>query len=226
MSKRLALLPLSIVLFQAGAATAQTSDARVFVDANGFANTAWLSGAEADTIGGATLSGTVGGGGFSVGTRLAPRFSLRFEFAALADLSDSRTSQYTIDDSGLFPPGVTIYPLVYTTTTTTTVRDRERTAGVLVGYHTMRRSRVELAYLGGVVFVFDRRTQTLLRETTPATGLLPETDTVILRTYGATAEVGLDADIALARHVSVVPQLRMVADGVSVRSGVALRARW
>jgi hypothetical protein len=43
-----------------------------------------------------------------------------------------------------------------------------------------------------------------------------------------TVAVGLDADVSLASHFSVVPQLRVVGfnGGVSVRPGVAVRASW
>jgi hypothetical protein len=106
--------------------------------------------------------------------------------------------------------------------TTTTSALLERAASVLVGYHTVRRGRVELAYLGGVVFVFDKQTQTVVE--TIAIGACAGRAQRDRAHDGATAEVRLDADIALTRRVSIVPQLRMVADGVSVPSGAALRA--
>jgi hypothetical protein len=210
----------------AGAAWAQPRDAAIFVDAAAFSNTGWHTGVEYPGEEGRqipNLNGTVAGGSGTIGTWLTPRFSIRFEFAALGNLESSTTYSTGSVLSGLtpvLPPPLLTVP-VLTESLTSTIG--ERTAAVLAGVHTARRHGVQLGYLGGVVFV----AQTVTNVTTETvTGFPNESNTVRSHSYGATAEVGMDADIALGNHFSVVPEVRLVADGVSVRLGVALRARW
>ena len=193
----------------------------IFVDAAAFSNTGWHTGVDYPGEEGRqipNLNGTVAGGSGTIGTWLTPRFSIRFEFAALGNLESSTMYSPSAVLSGLTP--VLTVP-VLTESLTSTIG--ERTAAVLAGVHTARRHGVQLGYLGGVVFV----AQTVTNVTTESvTGFPSESTTAIAHSYGATAEVGMDADIAIGNHFSVVPEARLVADGVSVRLGVALRGRW
>jgi hypothetical protein len=174
------------------------------------------------------LNGTVAGGGFSVGTWLTPRVTVRVEVALPASVTYSHEASDVIQ----------IRP-VQTLTFTETVEASEqlRTGAALLGYHTERRHGIQLGYLGGAAFVFARQRY---KSTSQYPVFLPadlvtlgltvpirsfETDAT---SYGVTAEAGLDVDVSLGRRFSVVPQVRAVGfdNGLSIRPGVSLRASW
>src|SRR5206468_11793325 len=98
----------------------------------------------------------------------------------------------------------------------------------LVGYHTDRRHGLQLAYLGGVVFVQQRSHSIIDLTATTVPPLIPvrvqhsEANSLV---YGSEVEVGLDADVAIARHLSVVGQVRVMAfgGGMSIRPGAGVR---
>src|SRR4051812_27203929 len=144
MRKRIVAALFCIALGVAGEAAAQPAHASVFVEAGGVSNIAWDAHLSGGGITTPDLNDTGAGGTVSIGTWLAPRFSIRFEFAMPTDISASSTqsAQY-----GTNPLGVTLID-----TRRTTLSDHERTAAVLVGFHTARRHGVQLGYLGGPVF--------------------------------------------------------------------------
>ena len=207
----------SLVLACAAAASAQPANQGVFLDAGAFANAGWHGSSQTSSDGSSPdVNGTAIGGTIAIGTWLTPRFSIRLEAALLGDINDEAIDTDT-ETSGL---GQTIV-----VTNHESASLRERTVSVLVGYATERRHGVQLCYLGGAVFGFTRTQSSSLELLSPAVITLPSRTTTV-RQYGSAAEVGMDADVAIGRHLSVVPQARLVADDVSVRAGIALRARW
>ena len=211
-----ALLP-CLILGAAAAAGAQPANNGVFIDAGAVANTGWHGTTETSSAGNApNVDGTGIGGTIAIGTWLTPRFSIRLEAALLGDINDETTATST-ETSGL---GQTI-----TITNRESASLRERTVSVLLGYATERRHGVQLSYLGGAVFGFTTTQSSSTELFSPAVITVPSR-TITVRSYGSAAEVGMDADVAIGSHLSIVPQARLVADDVSVRAGIALRARW
>lgn len=215
-----------------------TAAQTLFVDGSVFASSHWRTDTAGTGLGGSNdLNGTVAGGGFAVGTWLTPHLSLRLETSLAAELEGTVESEVMpalaeLSVIGLPYPG---YPW------TTRVADRTRTMAPLLAYHTARRGGVQLAYLGGAAFVW-QRTRTSSDIYLPlydpvAPGIrnserlanLPLREYDVTTThYATTAMVGVDADIRLTRRLSVVPQLRALAfgGGLNLRSGVAARLHW
>jgi hypothetical protein len=119
---------------------------------------------------------------------------------------------------------------------------RERSAAVLIGYHTGRRYRVRLGFLAGVAFIWQQAT--LVQRAFPSVSpLVPsesfqvfpssidfvpsrfERTETTSTSYRTAPAVGLDADIALGSHFTVVPRMRVQAGAglLSLRPGLALR---
>lgn len=180
------------------------------------------------------LSGSAPGGGFAIGTWLTPSVSVRLELAFPATRTESRELTNVVIPVDLTrPPGSTPLPSV-AIVNRLEASERLSTASALVAYHTARRHRIQLAYLGGAAFaIIEQRTRystTYLNDTGLLQQLVPAPRATELTgtSYGVTAQVGTDADIRLANHFSVVPQARMLAfaGALSVRVGVAARARW
>lgn len=214
-----AALCVCVLLGSVSVASAQSANHGVFVDAGVLSNTAWHGNSvifnDQETP---NLNGTSIGGSAEIGTWLTPRFSIRLEVALLGDAraSSSMTSSET---AGL---GQTITITAQNSTTL-----RERTVSVLLGYATDRRHGIQLSYLGGAVFGFERVQESTVQAVSPVLqGITLPQSSYTVRSYGSTAEVGMDADVAIGPHLSIVPQARLLADDVAIRAGVALRARW
>ena len=93
----------------------------------------------------------------------------------------------------------------------------------LVRYHTAPRGRVQLGYLGGVLFLrLQRQFDTQGPADTPIS-LIPRPLEVM--DYGAAPVVGVDARITIAPHLSVVPAFHASAFEFRDVSGVLLRPR-
>jgi hypothetical protein len=208
---RISLLMLAI-LVTAGAAAAQTRESTVFVTGGAFAG---IERAARTTTSGVVVpaldsNGTAPGALLGVGTFVAPAWSVQFELGLEGTIR--RTQSFTIAD----------LPLALTRRTTT---EMSATSGAaLVGFHTRVHGRLALAYLGGIAFVRERQAyQQVYSGGPPELLASPETETFL---YGATAAVGMDADIAVSRHLAIVPQVRVQtsARGLSIRPGVS--ARW
>jgi len=179
----------------------------------------------------AGVDGTAAGGGASVGAWLTPHISVRLEMAFPAGLESSVDENIGLPIPVTFPRGL-IPPL----TITTEHFERTRTFAALLAYHTERRHRVQLGYVGGAAFLVREMRQTV---SSSFPGLIPIVippeisfpsvgfDSTFTN-YGVTVEVGLDADIALSSRFSVVPQMRMLAfgGGLTLRPGAAFRATW
>jgi hypothetical protein len=213
----------------ANSASAQT----LFVEGTVFASIERRSSTQSNTgdVDTPNLNGVVAGGGFAVGTFLTPSVSVRAQVALPARLEDAGESVRTPFVDEPVPPGV----VLPTIRQQFEASEKTSTFSVLVGYHTARRHNVQLAYLGGAAFlVGERRSRyTLSYELPPevlAYSLVPaETVTEFSSTgYTVTAEVGIDADVAVSARWSLVPQARLMGygGGLTFRSGVALRGRW
>lgn len=178
-------------------------------------------------------NGIAAGGSLAVGTWLAPRLTARVEVGWPTTLERSATL------SGTFALVNNQTRLLYSSTQTTW--DQARTLSVLLGYHTARHRGWQLGYLAGAVYVSQRlqqRLETRYPEFTPG-GFNPNGPVALVnppreivdvaegkRTdYAVGLAVGIDADMALGRRFSVVPQVRAIGlrSGLSIRPGVGLR---
>lgn len=186
------------------------------------------------------INGTVPGGTFTVGTWVAPRVTLRLETSWPGQIEDRVERTQTIPGQGPIPP--------LTSRVERESRDRARTFAALVGYHTARRRGVQIGYLGGAAFVWRvvRNREVASSPTLSGGGVVigpggiitpqPIVVTQVQRTfdattksYGVSAAIGVDVDIAIGKRFSAVPQIRVVGipgGGVSVRPGVGFRAGW
>lgn len=219
------------VLSNIGVAAAQEQEApRIFFDGAAFISFERTSQLRYPAplpgrLGDFDANGTVGGGGFAVGTFLAPRVSLRLEaaFPRSVDSSYSTSSGVVfVNDSSRLVDGTQFL--------SNRVEDKvsRRGAAVLAGYHTERRSRVRLGFLAGVAFLWERQ-RSVMEQTLPVlVPLIPvrtQRFEVTTTSYRPAVAVGLDADLALGRRVSVVPQMRVqaVSGTLSLRPGIAVR---
>ena len=170
------------------------------------------------------LSGTTVGGRVGVGTFLSPQWSAQVEFAYPKLLTTTTTIQPPVLQP-LVVPGIVGPTAIVIPITQQVQRDyRAPSAVVLVGYHTARRHRVAVGYLGGLMLLEERQhtTQTFVRSGVPTPISSSETTTF---TYRAAAAMGLDVDIALGSHLALVPQVRADAfvGSLSVRPAVGMR---
>jgi hypothetical protein len=214
---------LLFVVASINALAAQDEAPRIFVDGTGFIGferTTRLS-YETPLVSDRDASGTVGGGGFSVGTFLAPRVSLRLEAAFPGSLDSS----YSVGS------GFAVSPLgEITEFVPQRVQEerRERSASVLLGYHTERRHRVRLGFLAGVAFLWQQQhseTEQTIPGFPPFVPLRIQRTDLTATTYRPATAVGVEADVAMARHVALIPQMRVhaVAGALSLRPGIAVR---
>lgn len=205
-------LPILAILLTAVPAAAQTREGAVFVTGGAFAG---IERAAHTTTAGVAVpaldsNGTAPGALLGVGTFVTPAWSVQFELALEGTIR--RTQSFTIPD----------LPQALTRRTTTEMSSTSGAA--LVGFHTRVHGRLALAYLGGIAFVRERQAYQQIYTGGPRElSESPETETFL---YGASAAVGMDADITVSRHLAIVPQVRVQtsARGLSIRPGVS--ARW
>jgi hypothetical protein len=198
------------VLLTAAPAAAQSRQGTVFVTGGAFAGIERAAHSTTDGIVNADLdtSGTAPGALIGVGTFVTPAWSVQFELGLEGTID--RTTSFTI-------PGLPI-------SSRTDVEMGTTSSAVLVGFHPRAHGRLALGYLGGIAFIRERQAfQEVITGAPPELFESPATETVI---YGTTAAVGMDADVAVSRHLAVVPQVRVQtsARGLSIRPGVS--ARW
>lgn len=178
------------------------------------------------------------GGGLAVGARLGSRVSLRLEVGWAA------TERRVNRQGTLSPPGTQGSSPDLSYSYDVMRRDRLWTWSALVAYHSRRWRRVETAIGGGLAVVahrvvLDQRLDHVTAITVHPGGLPPGAPTLLvtrdlrqsstkITDAGLAAVVGVDVDIAMGAHASLVPQVRVlgIRDGVGLRPGVALRARW
>ena len=226
-----------IVLVSMNHVAAQEPEAPpVFVEAAGFVGFERMPNVRFGTriISDRDASDTVWGGGAAVGTFLAPRVSLRLDaaFPGRVESSYSEPTGFAFFGSGL----------TQLLSNRVEERRRERSAAVLIGYHTGRRYHVRLGFLAGVAFIWQEAT--IVQRTFPSIvplvpsgsfqvfpspiDLLPsrlERTETTSTSYRTAPAVGLDADIAIGSRFALVPRIRVQAGGglLSLRPGIALR---
>jgi hypothetical protein len=155
------------------------------------------------------LSGHMSARSFGVGTFLTPRLSVRFEMTLPETLTATGATSGT--------PVVESLRVAQTT----------RTGAVLFGYHTSSSRPVSLEYLGGVLFVSQRQhsmSQVFTNTGVPLAAPM-ESDAYA---YKSAAMAGADVNIALGRHVAVVPGFRVwsLAGTFSTRAGLGFRVNF
>jgi hypothetical protein len=98
---------------------------------------------------------------------------------------------------------------------------------VLFGYHTSSSREVSLEYLGGVLFVSQRQHSMAQISTNTDTPLVSPMVTDAYA-YKSAAIAGADVNIALGRHLAVVPEFRAWSLGgtFSIRSSVTFRVNF
>lgn len=236
---------LSILLILASSGASSAAAQSIFIDGAAFASIerrdSYTSEPYPIYAAAPDLDGTVAGGSAAIGLWLTPSVSVRFEVGWPAQLETTVEQRYPI-------PAVSGVSLPYPGyRSTIEVRDRIRTFSPLLAWHTARRHGVQLGFIGGATFV--ARTQQVIDDTIyplylmslpsglpgallgglPTASLVaPQRTETTTTTYGVTAQAGLDADIALGAHVSMVPQIRAIGfgGGLSVRPGVGIRIRF
>jgi hypothetical protein len=152
------------------------------------------------------LSGHMSSRSFGVGTFLTPRLSVRFEMSL----------PETLTASGSTGGDLVVENLRVAQTT--------RTGAVLFGYRTSPSRVVSVEYLGGVLFVSQR--QNSVSQVLAYTGMplaVPMVDDAY--SYKSAAIAGADVNIALGRHLAVVPEFRAwsLAGTFSTRTSLAFR---
>jgi hypothetical protein len=155
------------------------------------------------------LSGRMSARSFGVGTFLTPRRSVRFEMMLPETLTASggTTGNQVVEN----------LRVVQTT----------RTGAVLFGYHTSSNREVSVEYLGGVLFVSQRQdslSQVLSIAGSPLAAPM-ESDAY---SYKSAAIAGADVNIALGRHLAVVPEFRAwsLTGTFSTRTSLAFRVNF
>jgi hypothetical protein len=152
------------------------------------------------------LSGHMTARSFGVGTFLTPRLSVRFEMTLPATLAVHANMS-----------GPTIVENLSLAQTT-------QTGAVLFGYHTSSTREVSLEYLGGVLFVSQRQHSIAQVSTNTGTPLVSPMVTDAYA-YKSAAIAGADVNIALGRHLAVVPEFRAWSLGgtFSTRTSLGFR---
>ncbi len=164
------------------------------------------------------LDGEALGGAAAVGTRLADRWLIQLEVEA-ASFS-----------THLQPHDVRLGTGKNATTITVQRRTLNRPflVSALAGYRSAPHGRLRFQYLAGLTFLhLDRQTDTVAPAGTPAALIAPSSE---VRTNGPAATVGVDAELTLTAHLSLVPAVRATAfnasdapSGFLIRPAVGLR---
>jgi hypothetical protein len=152
------------------------------------------------------LSGHVTARSFGVGTFLTPRLSVRFEMTLPETLTVTGSTSGT--------------PIVENLR----VAQTSRTGAVLFGYHTSSSRPVSLEYLGGVLFVSQHQNSISQVFTSTGTPLAAPMESDAY-SYKSAAIAGVDVNVAIGRHLAVVPEFRAwsLAGTFSTRSSLGFR---
>lgn len=178
---------------------------RVYVGGSLLADIKRFSGDTTDP----TLDGESMGGGVTIGTALASRWDLQLgvDVPRFSGTSHDRL--------------VTLQKFAFTLQSVT--RNQTLSVATLIRFHGGRHGRVQLGYLGGLSVVRLRRdVHTEAPDGTPA-GLIPRPDFSV--GYTAAPTLGIDAQIVIADHLSLVPGLQATVFSLPDTSGILLRPR-
>jgi hypothetical protein len=176
-------------------------------------------------------SGTVGGGTVAVGTFLSDRVSVRFEasFETGLEFPTSRVLPAYSTLITALPPNSGLSPTIYFPVDIDE-EQRRRTFATMIAFH-QGRGKARVAYLAGLAIVNTEHRTTYSRDITPLLPLISTLpvgyfDSDFKNTHYSTAPaLGVDVEIAVGRHVHLLPELRAIAsEGViSIRPGIGLR---
>jgi hypothetical protein len=156
-----------------------------------------------------TLDGNVAGVSFAIGTFVGSHWGLQLGVDATGF---SRTER---------PRSVTFQKQTFTLNSV--AENQVVSVATLLRFRASQHGRVRLGYLGGLSFVrLHRRFHTEAVTETPA-GLIPRPDAQV--DYSAAPTVGLDARIAVNRHLSIVPGIHACVFRLSDESGLLVRPR-
>jgi len=234
-SARIFLVSLALLLI----ARASAAQSAVYVTATGFADLERFgsSNAVGYTLSGESLSldSTAAGGGVRIGTFLHPKWVLELAIDDEAATKVTLHNQYSI---------LTIYPPI--PIPNTTARTRFFTVSTAIGFHPATSGRVKPAYFAGFALVratykSDYFNSILPLATSVSASLgnvapfpiptpLPVRLTAVTDTQNTRGAVlGFEVALEIAKHVSVVPEIRALTfstrgDGVFlIRPGVGVR---
>jgi hypothetical protein len=233
---RCAVVPalLFFLLAAAWPARAQSpSRGTVFIGAGGFASVEKAPTSRGLGVPQNDRSGTVAGGGLSIGVHLTPRVSARFEWGLTDTLKQSTSLGVNplatvpvlpggVGTSGNVTGGLPTQSLVVS-------QDFERkietmTGMALLGFH-VPAGRASIELLGGLGFVNqDTQERYSVRFTNPLILPFPQPE-YRTSTYHAVAVAGADIAVSLTDHAAVVPSFRafVLNGGLTMRPGLGLR---
>jgi hypothetical protein len=156
-----------------------------------------------------TLDGNVAGGAIAIGTFVGSHWGVQL---GLDVTGFSRTER---------PRTVTLQKQTFTLTSV--AENQVLSVSTLLRFRASEHGKVRLGYLAGLSFVrLHRKFHTEASEGTP-NGLIPHAAEQV--DFSAAPTVGLDARIALTRHLSLVPGIVACVFRLPADSGVLVRPR-
>lgn len=155
------------------------------------------------------LDGNATGGALAVGTFIGSRWDLQLglDVGSFSETERSRT--------------VTLQKETFTLTSVT--ENQLLSVATLLRFRASPHGRVRLGYLGGLSFIrLHRKYRTFADADTPA-GLVPRPDERV--DFSAAPTVGLDARIAVAHRLSIMPGIHACVFRFADESGFVVRPR-
>ncbi|MGH9144630.1 MAG: hypothetical protein ACRD2I_26115 [Vicinamibacterales bacterium] len=155
------------------------------------------------------LDGEAFGGAITLGTSVSPRWDLEVGVEVPRFTTNLQPRVLTVRRS--------------TITLQSRTRNQPLSVTTLVRFRGATRGRVQLGYLGGLsVLRLQRRFDTEAPADTPAS-LIASPHALVQ--YGTAPTLGVDARVALAGHLSLVPALHVTAFSLQDIGGVLVRPR-
>jgi len=208
-------LAISMTVTLAVPATAQSP---VFVTGTLFGDFKQFSGDPTSN----TLNGNALGGGVRLGNVVTPRWTLELGVDAGGSTEILRASPLPAVKGAVAPP-----------LRQSRTRNRLVATSVLIGFHQKANARVEVGYLGGLALLHaTRKVDTLIAGT-------PQANERDLVDIVPAATIGVEARVAVSKHLGVVPDVRVIAfslsggtasslsggapGGIAIRPGVGIR---
>ena len=186
-----------------------------------------------------SLDATGAGGGVRVGTFLHPRWSLELAIDAGSKTRKAMPNPYF---SIVGAPASLRFPELAAST-------RFLTVSTIIGFHPLKKGRVQLGYLGGFSFVHGTHTSdlpsfvsassgfslpsspTVISSNTTAIALLPPVFQTLSRVDNSPGAVfGFEAAVDLTGRIAAVPGIRAIASSLGGQSVFLIRpeigVRW
>jgi hypothetical protein len=195
----------AILLCVARQASAQSqSGERLYVTVSGLVDVKRFS----VDGGSSVLDGTTGGLSVAGGVRLAPRWDVELNLDLPASTTDSEFRGLAI--------GRTMVQLELKT------RNRALTTAALVRFRGAQHGRLQLGYIAGLSIIrFERRFE-VTAPGVPAS-LIPRSRDAV--DYRAAPTIGVDVELTLTRHLSIVPGFHASVFSLQETSALLLRPR-